>query len=58
VGHVETVLDAEVEEVVLLVMVVCELVVGRTGAAGETVLEVSVEVGKEEEDVVLVLVVV
>lgn len=58
-GHVETVLDAEVEEVVLLVMVVCELVVGRTGAAGETVLEVSVEVGEEEEeDVVLVLVVV
>lgn len=45
-------------EVVLLVMVVWELVVGRTGAAGETVLEVSVEVGEKVEEVVLVLVVV
>lgn len=49
-------LDAEV--MVLLVMVVWELVVGRTGAAGETVLDVSVEVGEEVEEVVLVLVVV
>lgn len=45
--------------VALLVMVVWELVVGRTGAVGETVLVVSVEVGEEEEDdVVLVLIVV
>lgn len=48
-------LDAEVE---VLVIVVWELVVGRTGAAGETVLEVSVEVGEEVAEVVLVLVIV
>lgn len=35
---------------VLLVMVVWELVVGLTGAAGETVLEVSVEVREEEDE--------
>lgn len=44
------VLDAEVEVMVLLVMVVWELVVGLTGAAGETVLEVSVEVSEEEDE--------
>lgn len=49
----------DVVEVALLVMVVWELVVGRTGAVGEMVLVVSVEVGEEkEDDVVLVLVVV
>jgi hypothetical protein len=36
-------------------MVVCELVVGRTGAAGDTVLEVSVEVGEVEEEAFVVV---